>query len=82
MKNNVTLEDIKEGIDKLKSSIAKKQGERDAELKALKKDFKIDSLEEAYSTLDKINAEIDDKSRERARLMKESTEWLEKFGLI
>lgn len=82
MRNDLTLEDIKKTIDRLKSDMAKKEGERDAELKVLMKEFKIGTLEAAHIALDKINVEIEEKQRERARLMSSVKAMLERFGLL
>ena len=81
-RNELTLEEIKDKIDSLKEEIARKQGQRDTELEALKKDYGVKNLDGAYKMLDKLTAEVEEKSRERSKLMKEANDLLEDFGLI
>jgi len=74
------LQEIKKILDKVKQDLANRQGEKAAELKALKRDFGIDDIDKAYKTLAKLNAQIEDQSRERASLMSKAIEELEQYG--
>lgn len=79
-KNELTLEEIKKLLDKVKIDLANKQGEMTAELKALKKDFEVDDLDGAYKLLAQLNKKAEELSRERSSLMAKVTEKLEEFG--
>jgi hypothetical protein len=79
-RNELTLEEIKRFIDKIKTDLANKQGEMTAELKALKKDFEVDNLDAAYKLLDQLNEKVEDFSQERSSLMAKVTQKLEEFG--
>lgn len=74
------LEDIKKALQKLREDIAKKEGEKESELKLLKKEYKGKDLDDLYKLLEKLNAKCDDLSRDRTKLMSEATELLDKFG--
>ncbi len=81
-KDEVKLEDIKEAIDRLKTDIAKKEGEKDAELKYLKSEFKVKDLDAAYKMLNKLNTEYQDKLQERAKLIGRAKQTLQEYGLL
>lgn len=75
-----TLRGLRTSMAKIKSDIAKREGEREAELKALKKDFDVDDLDGAYALLKKLDAHIEDTSRERSKLIASAKKRLEEFG--
>jgi len=79
-RNELTLEEIKKLIDKVKIDLANKQGEMTAELKTLKKDFNVDTLEDGYKLLEKLNSKAENLSRERSSLMAKVVQKLEDFG--
>lgn len=79
-RNELTLEELKALIDKIRTDLANKQGEMTAELKALKKDFEVNDLDGAYKLLAQLNDKVEDLSRERVSLMTKVTQKLEEFG--
>lgn len=78
--NDMTAEEIKEIIDKIKSDIDKKQGEREAVMKSLKAEYSMKNLDDLYKLLKKLNDEVDDASRERASLIAQASAKLKEFG--
>ncbi len=76
----LSLEEIKELIDKIKSELASKQGEMAAEMKSLQKDYGVKNLEAAYALLKELNHKVEGLAQERATLMAKVTEQLQKYG--
>lgn len=77
---NLTLQDLKTEIDKIKSDLAKKEGERSAVATELERDFGMQDLDAAYKELDKLEEEIASKKKTRNTLEQEIGEKLAKYG--
>lgn len=76
----ITLSEIREAIQKIGQDIAKKEGMIETELNALKKEFGKKDLDDLYSLLKKLNAKVEDLSRDRASLMAQAEEKLAEYG--
>lgn len=80
MAKEMTLKEIKDNLQRLREDIAKKEGEKAAELKSLEKEFKAKGLDDLYDLLKKLNVECDDLSLRRAELIEEADQLLKEFG--
>jgi len=56
----MTLQDIRDKMDRIKSDISRKEGERTGVLEALKKDFAINTLDEAYDMFDNLKKQVEE----------------------
>ena len=63
------LPELKQKIESLKRDIALKEGEANSTLERIKKDFDVDSLDEAYALLKKLGEDIEVKKERREELL-------------
>ena len=76
----LSLEELKEIIDNIREDVAKKKGERQAEMNVLKKEFGLANLDDAYKELSKLEKIIQDQQREKAEQLSVITKKLQEFG--
>lgn len=76
MNEQSTLTDLKQKIESLKRDIAIKEGEANSTLERIKKDFGVESLDEAYALLKKLGEDIEAKKEKREELLKIASEKL------
>ena len=76
----MTLQEIRDKMDRIKSDISRKEGERTGVLEALKKDFSVNTLDEAYDMFDDLKKQVEEKKKEKEKLMATVTKQLEQYG--
>ena len=74
------LQEIKKKIQTLNNDIARKEGELSAAMADLKRDFGIESLDEAYDKIDAIEIEMKDITSQKSKLEEEVTRKLKEYG--
>jgi len=79
---NLSAEDLRETLERINRDISKKEGQQEAELAALKKNFGVKKIDDAYDLLKKLEREIDDISRDRAKLIDTVNTKLKEFGYV
>ena len=80
MAKTLSLEEIRDSIARIKQDISRKEGEKQAELKNLQKEYGLNSIDDAYKMLGKIEKEIQDKRAEKQKLMTGIVKKLEEYG--
>lgn len=77
-----SLEELKKAIESIKEDIATKKGERQAELNTLKKEHGLKDLDDGYKLLQKLEVEIEDKQRDKDKLLDKAWDQLKEFGYV
>jgi hypothetical protein len=77
---DLTSQQITEKMDRIKSDIARKEGERGTVWADLAKEFTVKTLDEAYAALDKLHNEIDLLQEKKQELMASVQKRLAQFG--
>jgi len=73
------LSDLKRKIERVKSDIAAKEGEKKAIFSQLKREFGVEDLDDAYGKLDKLTKEIESKEERKEKLLQEAREALARY---
>jgi len=76
----MTLQEIRNKLEKIKRDLAQKEGERTAILNNLKKEFKIETLDAAYDLFDSLKEQIKSKKEEKDKLFTSVTKRIEEYG--
>jgi hypothetical protein len=76
----LTLQEVTDKMDRLKSDISKKEGERDAVWTDLSKEFAVKTLDAAYSQLEKLQGKIDILQEKKQELMASVQKRLAQYG--
>jgi len=76
---NKVLIGLKQEIEKLKRDSAIKEGERNSILETLKKEFGVESIEEAKEKLDELGKDIEAKRTRREDLLTIAKEKLAEY---
>jgi len=76
----LNLNTLRDKMNKIKSDVSRKEGERTAILNDLKKEFNIEDLDKAYDLFDSLKEESKSKEAEKTQLMKEIEEQLTAYG--
>lgn len=76
----MTLQEIRNKLEKIKRDLAQKEGERTAILNNLKKEFKVDTLDSAYDLFDSLKEQIKSKKEEKEKLFASVEKRLEEYG--
>jgi hypothetical protein len=78
--NEMSLAQLKERLDQIKSDVDKKHGEKDAILASLLKDFGVKKIDDLYKKEDELRKSIDVKQEEKDVLLKDIDGRLKKYG--
>jgi|ADurb_Ile_03_Slu_FD_contig_21_1199664_length_641_multi_4_in_0_out_0_2 hypothetical protein len=76
----MTLQEIRNKLEKIKRDLAQKEGERTAILNNLKKEFKIETLDAAYDLFDSLKEQIKSKKEEKDELFASVTKRIDEYG--
>jgi 3-hydroxyacyl-CoA dehydrogenase len=79
MTDEQILKGLKDKLEKLKREKAQAEGERNAILATIKKDFDVGNIDEAYALLEKMSADIEIKTEQRTELLKEAQDRLANY---
>jgi hypothetical protein len=67
-------------MEKIKTDIARQEGEKTAVMSDLEKEFKIKSLDEAYNKYEGLEKQIKDKKADKDKLMTRVEGRLKEYG--
>lgn len=76
----MTLQEIRNKLEKIKRDLAQKEGERTAILNNLKKEFKIETLDAAYDLFDSLKEQIKSKKEEKDELFASVKRRIDEYG--
>lgn len=71
---------LRNRIQRIEKEISRKEGEMQATLETLKKEFKVKTIDEAYDMYDDLKKEIETKQQEKERLIEEVDKKLTAYG--
>ena len=74
------LQEIREKIEKIKADISRKEGEKIGVMDALKKEFNIQTLDEAYDMFDDLKEQVEKEKSKKEKLIASISERLTKYG--
>jgi len=78
-KEEKTLEELKSKVDRLKTEIAQNEGSLQTVLEQIKKEFSVETIDEAYKKLEAMKADIEVKTEQRDELIETARKMLEKY---
>jgi chorismate-pyruvate lyase len=73
------LEELKSKVDRLKTEIAQNEGSLQTVLEQIKKEFSVETIDEAYKKLEAMKADIEVKTEQRDELIETARKMLEKY---
>lgn len=75
----MTLQEIRNKMNQIKSNISRKEGERSVVLGDLKKEFGIENIDAAFDLFDSLKEQSESKRAEREALIKEIEQKLAQY---
>jgi len=74
------IQQAKNKIEKIKSDISRKEGEKSAVMSDLKKEFGFKTLDEGYDKFEELEKETKAKQKEKEKLLASVERKLEEYG--